>query len=216
MSVDMRALDQLGPAPPAVRPAPIPPRPARAPVAAAPATRRTTTPEIAAQRPTTAAAGSTPVASARPPVAAPSPAPTAAAPTPALPTNLPSPPPASTTVPAPVASAEPLPPPVRLVFQTGVTELSPEDEAAIRDLAKSMPAPETESINVVAYAAGKADDPSTARRLSLSRGMAVRSALLANGVPSAQIYVRALGSIATDGPADQVDLIVTRIGTVTR
>jgi outer membrane protein OmpA-like peptidoglycan-associated protein len=105
---------------------------------------------------------------------------------------------------------------VRLVFQTGVTELSPEDEAAIRDLAKSLPAPETESINVVAYAAGKADDPSTARRLSLSRGMAVRSVLLASGVPSAQIYVRALGAAATDGPEDQVDLIVTRIGTVTR
>ena len=97
-----------------------------------------------------------------------------------------------------------------------MTELSPQDEAAIRELAKSMPAPEIESVNVVAYAAGKADDPSTARRLSLSRGMAVRSVLLASGVPSAQIYVRALGSAATDGPADQVDLIVTRIGTVTR
>jgi outer membrane protein OmpA-like peptidoglycan-associated protein len=119
-------------------------------------------------------------------------------------------------VPAPVATAAPLPPPVRLVFETGVAELSPEDEAAIRDLAKSMPSPEAESINVVAYAAGKSDDPSTARRLSLSRGMAVRSVLLASGVPSAQIYVRALGSTATDGPADQVDLIVTRIGTVTR
>jgi hypothetical protein len=46
--------------------------------------------------------------------------------------------------------------------------------------------------------------------------MAVRSVLLTNGVPSAQIYVRALGAAAADGPADQVDLIVTRIGTVTR
>ena len=203
VSVDMRALDSLGPAPSVARPAPIPSRPARAAITAAPAAGKPAAQAIAPQAPAAA------------PVA-PSPPSVAAAQTPALPTNLPSPPPASSTVAAPVASAEPLPPPVRLVFGTGVTELSPQDEAAIRELAKSMPAPEIESVNVVAYAAGKADDPSTARRLSLSRGMAVRSVLLASGVPSAQIYVRALGSAATDGPADQVDLIVTRIGTVTR
>ena len=77
-------------------------------------------------------------------------------------------------------------------------------------------APTVESVNVVAYAAGKPDDPSTARRLSLSRGLAVRSVLLASGVPSAQIYVRALGATASDGPADRVELTVAPIGTVTR
>ena len=71
-------------------------------------------------------------------------------------------------------------------------------------------------MNVVAYAAGKPDDPSTARRVSLSRGMAVRSVLLDSGVPSAQIYVRALGATASDGPADRVELVVAPIGTVTR
>jgi outer membrane protein OmpA-like peptidoglycan-associated protein len=105
---------------------------------------------------------------------------------------------------------------VRLVFGEGKTELTPADEATIRDLARSIPSPAADSVNVVAYAAGKPDDPSTARRLSLSRGIAVRSVLLASGVPSAQIYVRALGSTASDGPADRVELIVTRIGTVTR
>jgi len=119
-------------------------------------------------------------------------------------------------IPVPVASPEPLPPPVRLVFEAGKTELTAGDEAAIQGLARSIPTPATSSVNVVAYAAGKADDASTARRLSLSRGMAVRSVLLASGVPSAQIYVRALGATATDGPADRVELVVTRIGTVTR
>ena len=38
------------------------------------------------------------------------------------------------------------------------------------------------SFNVVAYAAGTPEDPSTARRLSLSRALAVRSALIADGV----------------------------------
>jgi outer membrane protein OmpA-like peptidoglycan-associated protein len=114
------------------------------------------------------------------------------------------------------ASPLPLPPPVRLVFGEGKSDLTPADEAAIRSLARSIPAPDANSVNVVAYAAGKPDDPSTARRLSLSRGLAVRAVLLDSGVPSAQIYVRALGASASDGPADRVELIVARIGTVTR
>jgi outer membrane protein OmpA-like peptidoglycan-associated protein len=119
-------------------------------------------------------------------------------------------------VPAPVAASVPLPPPVRLLFEGGQADLTANDEAAIRELAHAMPAPAVESINVLAYASGKPDDPSTARRLSLSRGMAVRSVLLANGVPSAQIYVRALGAAAADGPADRVELMVAPIGTLTR
>jgi outer membrane protein OmpA-like peptidoglycan-associated protein len=119
-------------------------------------------------------------------------------------------------VPAAAPTPAPLPPPVQLVFEQGKTDLTPEDETAIRDLAHAIPAPDNSSINVVAYAAGQPDDPSTARRLSLSRGMAVRSVLLASGVPSAQIYVRALGAASSDGPADRVDLVVARIGVVTR
>jgi outer membrane protein OmpA-like peptidoglycan-associated protein len=117
-------------------------------------------------------------------------------------------------VPAPVPVAAPLPASVRLLFDGGQTDLSPGDEATIRDLARAIPAPD--SVNVIAYAAGKPDDPSTARRLSLSRGMAVRSALMASGIASSQIYVRALGAAGTDGPADRVELTVARIGAVTR
>jgi len=109
-----------------------------------------------------------------------------------------------------------MPPPVRLVFESGHTDLTPDNEAEIKDLARAIPVPATSSVNVLAYAAGRPDDPSTARRLSLSRGMAVRSVLLASGVPSAQIYVRALGSTASDGPADRVELVVAPIGTLTR
>ena len=67
----------------------------------------------------------------------------------------------------------------------------------------------TTTFNVLAYAPGKADDPSTARRISLSRAMAVRSALVADGVPSARIFVRALGEQYGDGPPDRVDISVT-------
>jgi outer membrane protein OmpA-like peptidoglycan-associated protein len=105
---------------------------------------------------------------------------------------------------------------VRLVFEAGKADLTPADQAAIQDLARAIPAPAAESVSVLAYAAGKPDDPSTARRLSLSRGLAVRSVLLASGVPSAQIYVRALGATSSNGPADRVELTVTPIGTVAR
>lgn len=68
---------------------------------------------------------------------------------------------------------------------------------------------------MLAYAPGKPDDPSTARRISLSRAMAVRSALVADGVPSARIFVRALGEQYGDGPPDRVDLSVTGANTPT-
>jgi outer membrane protein OmpA-like peptidoglycan-associated protein len=200
VSVDMRALDPTG----AARPAP-----ASAPVRRPAVVRPTPPPvqpgaraDIPEKRPV------------RQTATAPIPPPTA--PAPALPTALPSVPPPSTMVPVPVAAPAPLPPPVRLVFEGGKADLTPADEAAIRDLARSMPAPAADSVNVLAYAAGKQDDPSTARRLSLSRGLAVRSVLLASGVPSAQIYVRALGATQSDGPADRVELSVAPIGTVTR
>ena len=105
---------------------------------------------------------------------------------------------------------------MRLVFEPGKVDLTPKDAAAVEKLAHAIPAPAADSVNVVAYAAGQPDDPSTPRRLSLSRGLAVRSILLASGVPSAQIYVRALGATPSDGPADRVDLTVAPIGTVTR
>ena len=60
----------------------------------------------------------------------------------------------------------------------------------------------------MAYAAGTPEDPSTARRLSLSRALAVRSALMADGVTSSRIYVRALGATGGDEPPDRVDLAV--------
>jgi outer membrane protein OmpA-like peptidoglycan-associated protein len=125
-------------------------------------------------------------------------------------------PPPSTMVPASSPEAVSLPPAVRLIFENGKTDLSPLDETVVRDLAKAIPKPDLSSVNVLAYAAGKPEDASTARRLSLSRGMAVRTVLMESGIPSKQIYVRALGATPSEGPPDRVELIVARIGAVTR
>jgi len=97
---------------------------------------------------------------------------------------------------------------LRVTFGTGESDLSPASAAAIHAMVKSAPSGETTSFNVVAYAAGTPEDPSTARRLSLARALAVRSALIADGIASARIYVRALGAVAGDSEPDRVDLAV--------
>ena len=97
---------------------------------------------------------------------------------------------------------------LRVTFGAGQTDLSPASATAIQGFVRGAQANTNTTFNVVAYAAGSPEDPSTARRLSLSRALAVRSTLIAAGVGSARIYLRALGSPAGDGPADRVDLTV--------
>jgi hypothetical protein len=64
------------------------------------------------------------------------------------------------------------------------------------------------TFNVLAYATGAPEDPSTPRRLSLARALAARSVLISEGVQSTHIYVRALGASSTEGPADRVDVML--------
>jgi outer membrane protein OmpA-like peptidoglycan-associated protein len=99
-----------------------------------------------------------------------------------------------------------------LTFTPDQTDLSPEGMAAIKHLIAATPSGDSTTFNVQAYAPGTPDDPSTARRMSLSRAMAIRSALIAEGVPSARIFVRALGAQHGNGPADRADVTVEGSG----
>ena len=85
--------------------------------------------------------------------------------------------------------------------------LTEEGESGLRALVQSVAETETR-IQLKAFAAGSAERPSTARRLSLSRALAVRSFLIEQGMRSTRIDVRALGVPADDGPADRVDVIL--------
>ena len=125
---------------------------------------------------------------------------------------------------APPNAVAPAPPPVvanagttatvtptglRMAFDKGQSDLSPASAASIKQLVQGAPHTDTTTYNVLAYASGDPDDPSVARRLSLARALAVRSALLADGVSSARIYLRALGSqTGSDGLADGVEVNV--------
>lgn len=177
-----------------------------------------------------AAASPAPPASAASPVASISGAKqaTPAAPQPALPENVPATASINPIVPPePQPGAAPPPPPVsdkaattaeattvglRLTFAPEQSDLSPASIGSIKQLTAKAPSSDETTFNVMAYAPGKKDDPSTARRVSLSRAMAVRSALVADGVPSARIFVRALGEQYGDGPPDRVDIDVTGPG----
>lgn len=61
-------------------------------------------------------------------------------------------------------------------------------------LAHAAPHTPTTTFEVAAYAPAAGGDASSARRLSLARALAIRSALVSAGVPAASIYMRALGA----------------------
>jgi outer membrane protein OmpA-like peptidoglycan-associated protein len=226
VTIDLHALDALpGAKPPTHEATPhrAAPRPTSRPLATA--KREKTSPQqaTAAQTPAaqtttpptsmTTATSSTPSVSATtpPPATLPNAAPPAVALAPVAP-------------PPPAAEAAPPPPPpisagsnssatvtsggLRVAFGSGEADLSQASADAIHSLVKNAPAGDNTSFNVVAYAAGTPEDPSTARRLSLSRALAVRSALIADGVNSARIYVRALGAAEGDQTPDRVELAV--------
>jgi len=220
VTVDLQALDNLPGAKPAAKHSTA--------QKAKPSSKRvaTKTRKPAQREVTEKPATLPPTATATPAAPAVTPPPQPAPP----PATLPTAPPATVAVapvppPPPPAQASPPPPPppilegatsaalttgagLRVTFGAGEADLSPASAEAIKRVVQSAPAGDATSFNVVAYAAGAPEDPSTARRLSLSRALAVRSALMADGVASSRIYVRALGATGGTESPDRVDLAV--------
>lgn len=62
-------------------------------------------------------------------------------------------------------------------------------------------------VQLFAYAGQENIDATQARRLSLSRAMAVRAFLIGKGVRPARMQVRALGNKTTSGSPDRVDVV---------
>lgn len=75
-------------------------------------------------------------------------------------------------------------------------------------LVKDLKAKENSRIQLLAYAASADGNASKARRLSLSRALSVRAYLMAQGIASTRMDVRALGDRNTGGPADRVDVLL--------
>jgi outer membrane protein OmpA-like peptidoglycan-associated protein len=207
VTVDLHALDALPRSATAPRPAHRPPvrRPTRS------ATRQNQ-PTPQAQTPSEAAAATPPSVAATPPPAA------IALPAPAPPVA-PAPPPTAT---APVAALPVAPPPpspavapsmrrtLHVAFAPGQSDLAAAEAGAVAQLGRDAPRTDATRVEVLAFAPATGGDASAARRLSLARALAIRSALVGAGVPSASIIVRALGS----PPADQAGAVDAAVVTV--
>lgn len=94
-----------------------------------------------------------------------------------------------------------------ILFASGVSDLSNDAKAQLDKLADNLKGDEKSRLQLLAYASE--DSPSKARRLSLSRALAVRSHLIAKGVRSTRIDVRALGDQIPSGEPNRVDLQIT-------
>ncbi len=96
---------------------------------------------------------------------------------------------------------------LRLAFTAGSAELSDAAKKHLAGLAQNLEQQPSKRVQLLAFAAGSGGGASKARRLSLSRALAVRAFLIDKGVRSTRMDVRALGSKTGDGPADRVDIL---------
>ncbi|MBU6471479.1 MAG: OmpA family protein [Alphaproteobacteria bacterium] len=98
-----------------------------------------------------------------------------------------------------------------ILFAQDATVLSSADGTRLKDLAPSLSAALTggaSRIELIGYGGQPGEKDSDSRRLSLKRAIAVRQALIAAGLPSNRIDVRALGGVEDNGATDRVDIFV--------
>ncbi|WP_182947111.1 OmpA family protein [Gluconacetobacter takamatsuzukensis] len=210
VTTDDSALSAL----PAARPAPKPhpdhatPKPATParPTADKPAAPAADAPKAAPTRPVPAA--TIPTAPPPPPVIRP--------PVVDVPLHPPTLPPEVPAKADAVGAAVDLPRGVRLTFAAGSADMNAAMIDRVKGFATALLQVPYARAEIDATASGAADDVSTPRRLSLTRGLAIRSILIHAGVATTRIYVRAIGvpapgatkspDTANGTPPDHVDV----------
>lgn len=208
---------QVAPTPPVaapvITPAPAPQAGAPTPVVPAPSAPVASVPTPAPTPPPAPSVAAAPPAPAVAPAPAPA-APQAAAPAPqAAPQVSPRPAPAPQVAAAPTPPrAVPAPGPgpgglVTLAFAGGQGDLPSGGDLAALDALAAQHANGEDRLQIRAYAASTVSDGgSGARRLSLTRALAVRQYLIDKGIRSTRIDVRALGAPTDGSAADRVEV----------
>lgn len=97
---------------------------------------------------------------------------------------------------------------MRIVFENDSSKLPTDAREALKTLSARMNQQDGLRLQLLAYAGGTDTSASAARRLSLSRALAVRSYLIENGVRSTRIDVRALGNKSTEAVTERVDITI--------
>jgi outer membrane protein OmpA-like peptidoglycan-associated protein len=103
-------------------------------------------------------------------------------------------------------TATQIPDGLRVTFSADGAALNPATLAALREIAGSAVHEHAPAVSVDGYAKSDPSDPSTARRLSLSRALAAQAVMREAGIPSERIYVRALLAAEATPPANRVDV----------
>ena len=99
---------------------------------------------------------------------------------------------------------------LRVLFPQGGIAIDADAESELIGLAGFLSANQAQRVVLQAYAGGDNQGGSDARRLSLSRALAIRSFLVDRGVAVERVHLRPLGSEIEDGPADRVDILPLR------
>ena len=142
------------------------------------------------------------------PVAEPLPEPVAEPPPPPEPVAAPEPEPEVAAL-SPAVTAEPGPTEsLRIAFDGDSAELPAGAADDLKAIADKLLGDESLRAQVKAYAGAASGSASAARRLSLSRALAVRAILIEQGVRSTRIDVRALGDRNEGGPPERVDVLL--------
>ena len=97
---------------------------------------------------------------------------------------------------------------MRIVFEHDSSKLPSDVRDALKALSDRLGQQDSLRLQLLAYAGDNNTSASAARRLSLSRALAVRSYLIENGVRSTRIDVRALGNKSTEAVTERVDITI--------
>lgn len=143
-----------------------------------------------------------PTAVTRPPATAPTPAPISAAVAPPTTSTQ-----TAALTPLPQPSGAAANPSTRIAFVGDGAALPESAKGDLKKIAGALGQDPGLRIQVLAYANG-GDDAQKARRLSLTRALAVRSYLIEQGIGSTRIDVKPLGNAAEGGPSDRVDILM--------
>jgi outer membrane protein OmpA-like peptidoglycan-associated protein len=99
---------------------------------------------------------------------------------------------------------------LRVLFPAGGIGIDTAAESELIRLAGYLNHNQAQRVVLRAHAGDSDQGSSHARRLSLSRALAIRTFLVDRGVPVDRIYLRPLGSEIEDGPPDRVDILPLR------
>ncbi|MGE5145947.1 MAG: OmpA family protein [Candidatus Eiseniibacteriota bacterium] len=97
----------------------------------------------------------------------------------------------------------------RIIFAKGSAELPRAADHVLAPLVRTLAADPRAELAVNAYADGGEKGKESARRLALSRGLAVRRYLESHGIEGARALINARGA-TEGGPADRVDLAIAK------